>query len=83
MGLRMKTFIFGAFNENLMFRGAQFTKNGYREGDCPKREALTVCRCKGVGGGGGGGGTWQEREGGVFEGRLIPRCTLCIKHDIF
>ena len=63
MGLRMKTFIFGAFNENLMFRGAQFTKNGYREGDCPKREALTVCRCKGVR---GGRGVLGKKERVVF-----------------
>ena len=26
------------------------------------------------------GGAWQERAGGVFEGRLIPQCTLYISY---
>ena len=34
--------------------------------------AWIFCRFKGAGGGGG----WQERGGGVFEGRLIHQCTL-------
>ena len=34
-------------------------------------EAWTVCRFKGR-----RGRAWQERGGGVFEGGLIPRCTL-------
>ena len=37
--------------------------------DCLKREALTVCRFK--------GGLGMKEEGDVFEGGLIPRCTLC------
>ena len=26
-------------------------------------------------------GAWQERESGVFDGALIPVCTLCIKRE--
>ena len=26
-----------------------------------------------------GAGAWQKREGGAFEGGLIPKCTLCVR----
>ena len=67
MGLRIKNFnILGVHRavKNLTFRG-EFTKNQYRGGRLPKR----------VGGLGQfpdlRRGAWQERRGGVFEGRLI------------
>ena len=49
-----------------MKRGVVFMKNQYR-GRFPKKGAWTVCQFKGA---------WQERAGSVFEGGLIPQCTL-------
>ena len=43
-------------------------KNQYR-GRFPKKGAWTVCQFKGA---------WQERAGSVFEGGLIPQCTLWV-----
>ena len=45
------------------------------KGDCLKRRgagAWVVCRFK------GGGVLGKKERGGVFEGGLIPQCTLCI-----
>ena len=38
------------------------------EGELPKKRGFADSR---------GGRAWQERGGGVFEGGLIPQCTLC------
>ena len=43
------------------------------EGGLHKKGAWTVCRFN--------GGAWQERGGGVFDGGLIPQCTIC--HSCF
>ena len=68
----MKNFnIFGLHKKIQYLRGVH--ENQYVEGDYLKRRvAWTVSRLKG----GGGGGAWQERGGSVFEGGLIPQCTL-------
>ena len=42
-----------------------------REGVHEKGGAWTTCRFKG-----GEGGYGKKEEGGVFEGGLIPQCTL-------
>ena len=53
--------------------GGEFTKTQYRDEDCLEKGGrlgqFTDLR----------GGGWQERGGGVFEGGLIPRCTLWVK----
>ena len=53
--------------------GASSRKNDIKGGGgCLKRGVWTVCRFN------GGKRAWQERGGGgVFEGVLIPQCTLC------
>ena len=49
------------FTKNSNFHDGEFTKNWYKEQDCLKRGAWTVCRFK-------GGGLGKKDEGGVFEG---------------
>ena len=67
MVLRMKNLnILGVHWRTRLLGGGGFTKNQYRGGELPKKG--TVCQFKGA---------WQERGGGVFEGELIPQCTLC------
>ena len=72
MGLRMKNYIiFGVHWKIWLLEGG--SRKTDIEGGLPKRGTWTVCRFK------GGGGAWQERgRGGVFEGGLIPQCTLCV-----
>ena len=45
------------------------TKNQYRGGDCLKKGGRLAQFADFR-------GAWQERGGGVFEGGLIPQCTL-------
>ena len=43
-------------------------KNQYREGDCLKRVALTVCQFK--------GGLGKKEEVVLLRGGMIPQCIL-------
>lgn len=45
-----------------------------------KRRAWAVCRFANLQTGGAGS---QKREGGVFEGELIPQCIQCLMNTIF
>ena len=64
MGLRMKDLIFLGFTEKSDFYGGGVHEKPIYRGDCLNRGAWTVCRFNGW--------TWQEREGGVFEGSWYP-----------
>ena len=74
MGLRMKNLnILGVHWKG--FRKNQYWGGGAGGGgDCLKREGLENLQ----GEGGGGGGLARIRAIGVFEGGVIPQCTLCI-----
>ena len=69
MGLRMKNDnIFGGSLKNPTFR--EVHKKPKQRGELSKKEVTwIVCSFE-------EGGDWQERQGGVFEGGLIPQCTL-------
>ena len=55
-------------------RGEGVTKNQYRAGGLPKKEGLgQFANLRGVG----------KKGGGVFEGGLMPQCTLCKMRKIF
>ena len=81
MGLRMKNFnIFAVHRKIQTFRDGgrgggvgRVTKNQYRRSYCLKKAGLDTLQIWGE--------AWQERvEGrgvGVFDGWLIPQCTLC------
>ena len=71
MGLRMKTLVFCAFTEKSDVQGGDSRKADIK-GELPKKGGLGqfVCRFK------GGGGLGKKEGDGVFEGGLIPRCTL-------
>ena len=49
--------------------GVGVVKNQYREGDCLNRGLRQVADLK-------GGLARKKGEGGIFEGSLIPQCTL-------
>ena len=70
MVLSMKIYYFRGSLKDLTFRGkGGFAKNQYRQWDCLKRGRLGQFADL--------SGAWQERGGGgVFEGGLIPQCTL-------
>ena len=65
MELRMKNFSILDIHWKIQLLrggGGELKKKQYRGEDCLKRGASTVWKFK------EGRGTWQEREGGVFEG---------------
>ena len=64
----MKNFNILGVHRKIQFLGGGVTKNQYIGRDCLKKGTWKVFRFKGE--------AWQEREGGVFEGGLIPHCTL-------
>ena len=68
MGLRMKNFNVLGVRWKIRLLGGGFTKNKNRGGYYLKKGgAWTVCQ---------GGEGLARKGGGVFEGGLIPQCTL-------
>ena len=73
MRLRMKNFNIMGVHRKIRFLGGGFTKNRYIGRNCLKRGSLDSFRFK--------GGLGKKEGNGVFEGCLIPQCTLWTRED--